>query len=269
MFLFPGHTDFFLIWNPAVLNSLWNQGEANSIFESQPWWTLCWDFYTYYRVSWLQNRSFSPCKAYALLLFLLYKWFCLFSLLAFLNVKCLGSVLCPFLSSLGLCRGSYPAFWFTCHLYAADSHISVFRSNCAPALQIHAACLAVSREGRLSAPSFYLCFSLSELHAVPWACQRILTSQDLHLLLPLPGKGLPWNSLGGFTPSGLFLWAHHLNQPHLPLSLPSSCWFGHSTYPTWNDIAGLVTFLFFVCPFSWVLKSTSHPVADVLSCSLM
>ena len=162
MFLFPVHTDFFLIWNPAVLNSLWNQGEANNIFESQPWWTLCWGFYTYYPISFLQNRSFSPCKAFALLLFLLYKWFCLFNLLALLlNVKYLGSILCPVFSSLGLCRGSYPAFWFTFHLYAANSYISVFRSNCAPALQTHAACLDLSQEGCLS--SFYLPPLLSPL----------------------------------------------------------------------------------------------------------
>lgn len=155
-------------------------------------------------ISFLQNRSFSPCKAFALLLFLLYKWFCLFNLLALLlNVKYLGSILCPVFSSLGLCRGSYPAFWFTFHLYAANSYISVFRSNCAPPLQTHAACLDLSQEGCLSSfisPSFYLPFSLSELHAVPWTCQCILTSEYLHLLLPLPGEWFPWYSLGCFTP---------------------------------------------------------------------
>lgn len=204
MFLFPVHTDFFLIWNPAVLNSLWNQGEANNIFESQPWWTLCWGFYTYYPISFLQNRSFSPCKAFALLLFLLYKWFCLFNLLALLlNVKYLGSILCPVFSSLGLAGGLIQPFG----LLSISMLLTPTFLSLGPTVRLRSRLMQPAWTSPRKAasppfisPSFYLPFSLSELHAVPWTCQRILTLEYLHLLLPLPGKGSPWYSLGCFIP---------------------------------------------------------------------
>lgn len=120
----PIYTDFLLILNPAVLNSLWNQGEANS-FESGLFDGLYAETFTH--IIPYHSHKTDHCLLAMLTLS------CFFSHMnGFVFLSCWlfiwmssawGSVLRPFFSSLGLCRGSYPALWFTFHLCADNSQV--------------------------------------------------------------------------------------------------------------------------------------------------
>ena len=266
MFQSPIYTDFLLILNPVVLNSLWNQGDANS-FESRLFDGLYAETFTHIIPYHSRKRDhsllamltlscfFSHINGFVFLICWLFLWMS----------SAWGSVLCPFFSSLGLCRGSYPALWFTFHLYANNSQVYVSRSNCAPGLQTHTPLLEVSQESwplpASPTPAFNLPFSL-------WpSCCSLNLSTYSHLKVFAPTVPSAWKTVPlifAWLPhcsSGHLLWSHHLTQPlrqdHTSHSqCPYPAVFDHGTYPTWYDMACLFTFLFIVCPSPWIIKFT-------------